>query len=132
MSAVHDLRTTLLFALSGASALALGLLFRVDGDFGSVWLLPFSAGVLSLALLADGIQRRWRGDERVRSTDPDERSLAAAIVGAAAFALAGLWSYARGHRPLVWGLLLALGLAGVALLGWKRRQLRRDRSIDRS
>lgn len=130
MSAVHDLRTTLLFALSGAALVTLGLLFRVDGGIAGAWLPPFAAGAVQLALLADGVQRRWRGDSRTRSSDPDERSLAAAIVSAAAFALVGLWSYARGHRPFVWGLLLALGLAGVALLGWKRRQLQRDRRVD--
>lgn len=116
MSYVHDLRTTLVFALAAATQLALGLLFRADPAFSDIWLLPFSVGVLLSLLLLDGVQRRWRGDPRTRSTDPDARTLATAIVGLLGLALVGAWSFSQGHQPMVWTILGGGGLVGAATL----------------
>lgn len=118
MSFANDLRITLLFSVTGATLVALGLLIRADGGVGSSWLLLVSVGALQLGLAADGIQRRQRGDPRLRSDGPDERSLHAAIVGFAVLALVGAWSYLQGHRPGTWGVLLVGGLAGMGLIGW--------------
>lgn len=124
MSFVSDLRVTPVFVCSGIVLVGSGLLLRADGGVGGGWLVLVSTGALQLVLVADGLQRRVRGDERARSADPDERGLAAGVVGFVALALVGLWSYVQGHEPLAWGLLLGGGLAGLVSLGWVRRGLR--------
>lgn len=124
MSYVHDLRTTLVFALAAAMQLWLGLSFRGDSAFPDFWLLPFSVGVLLSVLLLDAMQRRWRGDPRTRTTEPDSRTLAATIVGLLGLVLVGVWSFAQGHQPMVWAILGGGGLVGAAICGRQYSELR--------
>lgn len=124
MSFVHDLRTTLLFAFAGTLMPGFGLWARARGESVGFWLMQAAVGAVLLALLADGLQRRLRGDPRTRSTDPDARTIAAAAVAFAGLALVGAWSLAAGHPALTWVLLLGGGLVGVGTSAWRLRQLR--------
>lgn len=114
MNLVHDLQSTVLAGVLAVLFLSDALREYADGAPVEDLLLPFSGGTVFAVLLADGVQRRWRGDPRTRTADPDRRTTAATGVAFGAFALVGAWSLASGHSALTWALLLGGGLLGLA------------------
>ena len=123
MSFVYDLRATLGFALLGALTLWSGIQRLLAGEPVERWLGTICLGVLWCTLVADGIQRRWRGDSRTRERGLDRRTTATMLVGFLALVPVGLWSRWQGHGPEAWGVLVGGGLFAAAVVAWQRRGL---------
>lgn len=126
MSLVYDRRTTILFAFFGLFFLASGLWRVRTGEPVEVWLVSVTVGALWCVLVADGLQRRLRGDPRTREKGLDRRTNAAVLVAFAALVPIGLWSYWQGHNAFSWGLLLGGGLVAIALGLWRQLTLPED------
>lgn len=115
MSYVSDLRTTLLYALFGALLLSDGLLERAAGEPVEEWLISVVSG--GLFCLSSPTASRDAGAairERVSRSPTPGRSLGASSGSPPCSRSAcGRW---QGHGLGTWGLLVAGGLLGVALL----------------
>ena len=115
MSFVYDLRITLFYvAIATFMAWNSVRLYRHGSD-SELWLLLATPTALLWFVLADGIQRRWRGDVRTHTTEPDERTVASGVLCLFGLTAVGLWSFWQGHRAATWGLLVGGGLVGLAL-----------------
>lgn len=123
MSLASDRRALLAFGLLGCAWLALGAVNVAGGASVEEWLFHVAIGAVVCVLVADGIQRRLRGDPRLHESGPDRRSLAALIVALLGLAAVGLWFYARGHARPVSAVLVWFPLSCAVLLAWARRGL---------